>query len=265
MAAALVTGATAGIGAGFARHLAAEGYRLVLVARDLDRLNLAATSLAERYAVDVEVLRADLATVEGRSVVASRLADVDLLVNNAGIGLYREFGAAPVEDELRLLHVNVTTVLELTHAAVVAMTARGSGLIINVASVGGLVVRPETATYGASKAYVIAFSEALGQRLKGSGVTVSALCPGFTHTEFHERASVDLSHLPDWMWLDVDHVVSVGLADARAGKLLSVPSLRYKALAGVARVAPRRLVRRLGATGRPRAAGPGSRPIGWPT
>jgi uncharacterized protein len=201
---ALITGATAGLGAAFAARLAAEGYDLVLVARDELRLAAAKIDLEQRDKITVENLAADLATAPGCDAVAARIATddrpVELLINNAGIGLYRGFGKAALADEDRMLDLNVRAVMHLAHAAVGAMRRRGRGMIVNVASVGGIVPRPETVTYGASKAYVIAFSEALAKLVAGTGVTVTAICPGFVHTEFHERAQVDMSYLPRWMW-----------------------------------------------------------------
>jgi len=246
--AALITGATAGLGAVFARRLAAEGRDLVLVARDLERLQASAADLRERYPVAVDILSADLATDAGRRAVADRLADdtspIDTLVNNAGFGLYASFGSVPLADEERLLDVNVRAVLVLTHAAVTAMTHRGRGEIINVASVAGFLPRGRAATYAAGKAWVISFSEGLSLRLAGTGVRICAICPGFVHTEFHQRANADMSDTPAWMWLDPDLVVADGLADARAGKPVSIPSRRYRAVLGLVRVLPRGLVRR---------------------
>ena len=249
MSRALVTGATAGLGAEFARQLAAGGADLVLVARDEARLEAAAKTLAERRGVSVEVLSADLSTVDGCDRVAERLVStsvpVDTLVNNAGIGTYRVFGGADLELEEYMLDLNVRAVLRLSHAAVRAMTGRGSGQIINVSSVAGFVPRGGNVTYSASKAWVMMFSEALAVQLTGTGVQVTAVCPGFTHTEFHERAAADMSKVPDWMWLDAADVVAHGLADARKGKPVSVPSAKYKALTGAARHVPRPLLRRV--------------------
>ena len=244
---ALVTGATAGLGAAFARTLAAEGRDLVLVARTAQRLESMAADLRTRFGVQVEVLAADLSTEHGCAAVAARLLHsdqpIDTLVNNAGIGLYRAFGKAPLADERRLLDLNVGSVLTLTHAAVEAMTARGRGEIINVSSVAGFVPRGASTTYAAGKAWVTSFSEGLALLLSGTGVRVTAICPGFTRTEFHDRAKADMSGTPSWLWLDADRVVAEGLADARAGVVISVPSKRYKALLLLVKVLPRSVVR----------------------
>ena len=246
---ALVTGASAGLGASFVRRLAAEGRDLVLVARDAERLEATAAELRERYPVQVEVLPADLGTEEGCAAVAARLAaedkPVDTLVNNAGFGLYQAFGKAPVDRELQMLDVNVRAVLVLSHAAAVAMTGRGRGEIINVSSVAGFLPRGSAATYAASKAWVTSFSEGLAALLKHKGVRVTAICPGFTHTEFHARAKADMSDTPSFLWLDADRVVADGLADARAGKVISVPSKRYRAIVTLVKLLPRPVVARV--------------------
>jgi short-subunit dehydrogenase len=242
---ALVTGASAGLGAEFATQLAACGHDLVLVARDAARLDSGAERLRADHRVEVEILSADLATDDGCAAVADRLAagDVDLLVNNAGVGTYQPFGRADLALEEAQLDLNVRAVLRLTHAAVRAMTARGSGRVLNVSSVAGFVPRGGNATYSASKAWVSMFSEALAIQLLGTGVTVTAVCPGFTHTEFHDRAQADMSHVPSRMWLEAADVVKEGLADTFAGKPLSVPSRRYKTLVGITRTIPRPLLR----------------------
>jgi short-subunit dehydrogenase len=240
---ALVTGASAGLGAEFARQLAEGGNDLVLVARDEARLESTKVAIEDRYAVHAEVLSADLSTVDGCDRVAARIASddapIDTLVNNAGIATYKRFGRAELADEERQLDVNVRAVLRLTHAAVRSMTQRSSGQIVNVSSVAGFVPRGGNVTYSASKAWVTMFSEALSVQLAGSGVHVTAVCPGFTHTEFHDRAQADMSRVPDWMWLDAERVVAQALADARRGKPLSVPSAKYKVLTGMARHVPR--------------------------
>jgi hypothetical protein len=249
MPAALVTGATAGIGAEFALQLAQSGYDLVLVARDEARLAETRESLAARFGVGVDVIAADLVTDAGCAVVAERISDVqrpiDLLVNNAGIGTYQSFGTAELADEERQIDLNIRAVLRLSHAAVRSMTGRGSGCILNVSSVSAFVPRGSNATYGASKAWVTMFSESLSVQLTGTGVTVTAVHPGFTHTEFHERAQADMSHVPKRMWLEAPDVVREALADAAKGKPLSTPSRQYKAMVGAARSVPRPVLRRI--------------------
>jgi short-subunit dehydrogenase len=249
MTTALVTGASAGLGAEFARQLAARGDDLVVVARDEARLSATREALERKYSVKVEMLPADLSTVDGCERVAERIvstsAPIDTLVNNAGIGLYRPFGSVDLEVDERLLDVNVRSVLRLTHAAVRVMTGRHSGQILNVSSVAGFVPRGGNVSYSASKAWVTMFSEALAVQLSGSGVQVTVVCPGFTHTEFHQRADADKSKMPAWMWLDASAVVAQALADARKGKPVSVPSARYKAMISAARHVPRPLLYRV--------------------
>jgi short-subunit dehydrogenase len=249
MPTALITGATAGLGAEFARQLAATRYDLVLVARDTGRLESTRAELSAKYGVGVEVLPADLTTDAGCDAVVARISDVqhpiDMLINNAGFGMYKVFGTGDIADEERQLDLNVRAVLRLSHAAVRAMTGRNSGQIVNVSSVAGFVPRGSNATYSASKAYVTMFSEALAVQLQGTGVTATAICPGFTHTEFHERANADMSHVPDRMWLDADLVVREGLADVAKGKPISVPSRQYKTLVTATRSLPRPLLRKI--------------------
>jgi short-subunit dehydrogenase len=249
MPTAVITGATAGIGAAFARRLAAERFALVLVARDRDRLARTAEDLHLQFGVAVEALPADLATDEGCAAVEARLADgtrpVDLLVNNAGFGLAAPFWESPVEDADRQLQVLVRAVLRLTHAALGGMLERRSGDVINVSSVAGFTPGGRGATYVACKAWVTAFSESLGLHLAGTGVHVSALCPGFTRTEFHARAGMDPDKVPGPLWLDADDVVSTGLRDHRRGLAVSIPGMQYKALVAASRLVPRRAVQRI--------------------
>ncbi|MER7208565.1 SDR family oxidoreductase [Streptosporangium sp. NPDC000239] len=248
MPSALITGATAGIGAAFARRLAADGFSLVLVARDEERLSAAAESLRLRYGVEAEVLAADLATDEGLERVEARLRQgVDLLVNNAGFGHPGSFLDVPVPDELRMLKVHCEAVLRLTMAALPGMRKRNRGAVINVASVAAFLNR---GTYSASKAWVVNYSESMAAELVGTRVRVMALCPGFVRTEFHERASMDTSGIPGFLWLSADDVVNESMRDLALGKRVSVPDLRYKVIVGVSRLVPRGLAagvsRRLG-------------------
>ncbi len=244
MTTALVTGATAGIGREFAVQLATRGDALVLVARDLARLEALAEELRAEHGVEVEVLPADLSDREQTAEVAQRVASserpVDLLVNNAGYSLKKRFLDNDVTDEEALFDVLARAVLVLSHAAGNAMRARGRGAIVNVSSVASFMA---SGTYSAEKSFVTVFTEGLAAELDGTGVTATALCPGFTHTEFHERADVDMSRLPEFVWLDAPRLVRDALADVGRGKVVSVPGRRYKVAVAALRLLPRPLVR----------------------
>ncbi|MFG3422827.1 SDR family NAD(P)-dependent oxidoreductase [Micromonospora sp. NPDC048063] len=242
---ALITGATAGIGAAFARRLASDGWHLVLVARDAARLADTAAELTARHGREVETIPADLSTDDGCAAVERRLAEgspVELLVNNAGISLNTPFLRSSAEDEARLLRLNVHAVMRLTLAALRPMTERRHGAVINVSSVAGFGAVMPGSTYSASKAWVTNFSESVGQSARPFGVRVMALCPGYTRTEFHERAGINMSKTPEWMWLRADDVVDEALRDLRKGKLVSVPAWKYKLAVAGLRHAPRRLL-----------------------
>ena len=240
---ALITGATAGIGAEFARQLAEQGHNVVLVARDAGRLAATAAELENRYGAAAETIAADLTDDAGIAAVVARLTDparpVEILVNNAGIGLLRSFADNDIAEEKKHLKLHVETAMELSHAALQGMLARRSGRIINVASVAAFLPR---GTYSAAKAWLVSFSRGANLAYAKQGVAVTAVCPGFTHTEFHDRMGMDKTATPRWMWLEARQVVSEGLADNAKGKAVSIPSKRYKVLTSAARVLPSKLV-----------------------
>ncbi|GAB3023095.1 dehydrogenase [Mycobacterium bourgelatii] len=240
----MITGPTSGIGAGYARRYARDGYDLVLVARDAGRLEELAGELAV-HGGNVEVLSADLAQAADRDKVCDRLAEgVRVLVNNAGFGTSGEFWESDPAQLQKQLDVNVTAVMHLTRAALPPMLEAGAGTVINIASVAGLLPG-RGSTYSASKAWVISFTEGLSSSLQGTGVGVHAICPGYVHTEFHSRAGIDMTSVPSFMWLEVDDVVSESLADVARGKVLSIPGVQYKYLVASGRAMPRRLTRAL--------------------
>ena len=249
MSVSLVTGATAGIGHEYARQLAARGDDLVLVARDGTRLELVAEELRRAHQVEVEVLvadlvdRADLARVEAR--LADRAHPVDLLVNNAGFGLKKRFLDNTADEETAMLEVLVTAVLRLSHAALGAMAERGHGGIINVSSVAAFLPR---GSYSAAKAWVNSFSEWAHLEYGSRGVTVMALCPGFTKTEFHERMQVKRGD--GFMWLDADFLVRKSLEDFDKGRAYSVPGAQYKTITALSKAIPNRVLRLTQSIGR---------------
>ncbi|MFH5821737.1 SDR family NAD(P)-dependent oxidoreductase [Georgenia sp. AZ-5] len=245
MGTALVTGATSGIGLELAWQLAAARHRLVLVARDGERLEKVAHQIRSAAAVAVEVLPADLATAEGRDAVRDRLGGgatpVGLLVNNAGFGLGQPFLGGDLAREDQALEVMVRSVLVLSKAAAESMVPRGRGAILNVSSMAALTAM---GTYAAHKAWVLTFTEALAAELAGTGVTATALCPGLVRTEFHERAGLEAATWPAPAWVDVEKVASAALTAVRRGQVVVTPSLRYTAAAAALRLTPRWLVRR---------------------
>lgn len=248
---ALITGATAGIGNAFARELAGRGWNVALVARDVERLESVATELRTKHGVEVDVIGADLTTPDGLDRAVNRVTDssspVDLLVNNAGASLANWFGTTDVSDEDRQLDLLVRAPMHLMDAALKAMSGRGHGGVINVASVAAFTPR---GTYSAHKAWLVNLSQWANWQYADRGVTVTAMCPGFVRTEFHQRGDMDVSSVPAWMWLRTDPIVRATLKDHERGKALSVPSLRYKALTLLARYAPTPVVARVAKRGR---------------
>jgi len=245
VATALVTGASAGLGAEYTRQLAADGWDLVLVARDRKRLEAAATS-AKKTGVEAEVLPADLSERSDLERVVARIAEekrpIDLLINNAGYGFSSRFEDTSPEVLDGGLDVMVRAVMVLSQAAARAMRSRGHGAILNVSSIAAQL---PGGVYAAHKAWVKVFTEGLASDLRGSGVTATAVLPGLVHTEFHERAHVSIKGAPGWMWLDPPQVVKASLRAVRRGKATVTPTFRYKVLLGLAKVTPRAFVRRI--------------------
>ena len=245
---ALVTGASAGIGEAFSERLAREQYDLILVARTRDRLEALAKRLVESRGIGVEVLPADLCQPADLRIVEEKLASdptIDLLVNNAGFGNFgtvAEIDVDRLEAEIRL---NVLALVRLTRAVLAPMVARGRGAIINVSSMAGIQPTPFNANYGATKAFVNSFTEAIHEELRGSGVRVQVLQPGFTRTEFQDRAGIDISNIPTVAWMEAGEVVDASLAALRRGDLVCVPGGMNKAVAAVSGALPRALMRRL--------------------
>jgi short-subunit dehydrogenase len=242
---ALVTGATAGIGESFTRLLASKGYNITLVARDEVRLHERAGGLREKYGIQTFVLPADLATKNGVKLVEKYIQsyEIEVLINNAGFGINKAFTASDLGDEQDLLNILVRTPMRLMHVILPGMKERKSGTIINVSSVAGFIAG---GTYSAAKSYLTVLSESLNTELKGTGVIVSALCPGFTRTEFHQRGRMKMKGLPSFMWLNADKLVAQSWKDAQANQPVSVPGWQYKLLVAIVSIAPRSFVRQIG-------------------
>ncbi len=245
-ATALVTGASSGIGREMARQLAVAGTDLVLVARDTARLEALAGDLRAQGR-EVEVLTADLGEPAQLATVEARVADaarpVDLLVNNAGFGTYGDFAGLDIDGEVGEVDVNIVALMRLTHAALGAMLARDLGAILNVSSVAGLQATPGNATYGASKAFVAAFSEAVSEELRGTGVSLTCVLPGFTRTQFQERAGIGGREIPGPLWQSAEQCAAEALAGTAAGKAWVVTGAVNKVAAAAAGAAPRGLSR----------------------
>jgi short-subunit dehydrogenase len=246
---ALVTGASSGIGAEFARQLAGQGYDLILVARCEERLAALAASLARTYGVGAEIQVADLtrpaelAQVERR---INRLENLAILVNNAGFGTTGSFAEIDLGPQLDMVHLHILACMRLCRAALPGMIARRRGRIINVSSMAGLVPLPENATYCATKAFLNSFSEALQAELAGTGVRVQALCPGFTHTEFHSSPEFERrgrQPIPGFLWLSAPEVVATSLNALKRNQVIHIPGIKYKFLALLIHLTPARLRR----------------------
>lgn len=245
---ALVTGASAGLGRVFAERFAARGYDLLLVGRDAARLDAVSRELAERFGVGVEPFAADLSRDDEVTRLVERIAALPhlaVLVNNAGFGVRGMLATAPPEPQAAMLHLHTLAPMRLTRAALPGMIRRGSGAVINVSSVASFIYAAGNVNYCATKAYLTVFSEGLARELEGTGVTVQALCPGFTHTEFHQRMGFDKRDVPGWMWMDAKDVVDYSLACLdRGGPVICVPGARYRLIVALLRLVPRRWIGR---------------------
>jgi short-subunit dehydrogenase len=250
---ALVTGASSGIGEEFARQLAQRGQDVVLVARRKDRLDTLAATLSALHSVIVEVIPADVTTQRGIGVVRKRIraGDIALLVNNAGVGSVGEFAQLPLEREVEQVDLNIRALLQLTHAALRSMIQHERGVIINVASMAGFQAVPYNATYAATKAFVLNFSEALHEEAKARGVTVTCLCPGPVRTEFQHVAGIDADRMGGRALLrfmareNAHDVVRTALSAVEAGRAIAIPGGINAAIAETAHLMPRPIVRRL--------------------
>jgi short-subunit dehydrogenase len=249
---AVITGASSGIGAMFARKLAARGYDLLLVARREERLRSVARELAETYHVSADILAADLAVDGDRDRVAERIrsaANLGMLVNNAGFGTLGFFADTTVESQMQMHRVHVIAAMQLTHAALENLIARGEGGVINVSSVAAFSQTAGSVSYSATKGWMNSFTAGLYAELEvlKSPVKVQALCPGFTLSEFHDTLGMDRSPIPQSLWMTADFVVSESLRGFDEGKLFVIPGWRYKVIVMFMKVLPGAMLRRFSA------------------
>jgi len=242
---ALVTGATSGIGESFTRLLAENNYNIVLVARDIPRMQERALGLQEKFNVQTHIIQADLSTDAGCAAVEHYIANnqVDVLINNAGFGLNKAFTMSDIDAEQQMFDVLVRTPMRLMHVALPLMKQRNKGVIINVSSVAGYIAG---GSYSAAKSYLTVITESLHTELAGTNIKISALCPGFTRTEFHQRGRMSMKGLPSFMWLDSDKLVAKAWSDALKGEAVSIPGWQYQLLVFVIHSLPRSIIRKVG-------------------
>ena len=242
---ALVTGATSGIGESFTRLLAENNYNIVLVARDMPRLQERARELEAKFRVETHIIQADLSTDAGCAAVEHYIVNnqVDVLINNAGFGLNKAFTISDLDAEQQMFDVLIRTPMRLMHVALPLMKQRNKGVIINVSSVAGYIAG---GSYSAAKSYLTVISESLHTELAGTNIRISALCPGFTRTEFHQRGRMSMKGLPSFMWLDSDKLVAKAWSDALKGEAVSIPGWQYQLLVFVIQTLPRSIIRKVG-------------------
>ncbi len=238
---AVITGASAGIGTTFARKLAARGYDLVLTARRDDRLKSLASELQTRHGINATAFCADLTVPDDVGALANEIENLDslaMLVNNAGFGTTGHFVDSDIARQVDMLNVHVTASIRLTHAALPGMISRKQGDIINVSSISGFLPSAGSVTYASTKAYLNCFSEALHAELRGTGVRIQALCPGFTYTEFHDSPELEdftRDQVPKALWMSSEAVVEKSLADIHKNKVISIPGFKNRVLVALLR------------------------------
>jgi short-subunit dehydrogenase len=246
---AAVTGATAGIGREFCEQLAARQYDLLIVARDGNRLEALRRDLESRHGITVDVFPADLSVDDDVARLTGVLAaapKLSMLVNNAGFGTRGALADASPARQEAMLRLHVLAPMRLTQAALPGMLRNGTGAVVNVSSVASFLYSAGNVNYCATKAYLTTFSEGLAAELKGTGVRVQALCPGFTRSEFHQRMEADMTHLPRWMWMSAAQVVRASLRNLqRRGPVICIPGIQYRLAATVLRLVPRGWLGRL--------------------
>ena len=245
---AWVTGASTGIGAAFARRLARDGFDLALVARSRQRLQSLASELRAGNGISCDVVPADLTQAEDLRGIEQLVADdaaLELMVNNAGFGTAGRFAELDPDREEEEIRLNVVALTRLTRAALPRLISHGRGGVINVSSLAAFQPAPLNATYGATKAFVNSFTEALHEELRGTGVHVQVLCPGFTRTEFQDRAGIDASGIPSFAWMTPEAVVDASLAGLRRGDVVCVPGVANRVVAATTAAVPRSVLRRI--------------------
>lgn len=237
----MITGASSGIGAAFARQLAAKGKNLILVARRKERLVNLANDLQQHYGITAEILAADLSNLTDIEQVENHIAEIenlDMLINNAGFGTVGRFVEINLSRQIDMINVHIIAGVRLCRAALPGMIARHNGAIINVSSIAAFIPTPGNVTYSATKAYLVTFSEALQTELVGTGVKVQALCPGFTYTEFHDSSEYegfDRSQIPKMLWISAEEVVTSSLKALERSQVIYIPGFKNRLLVAVAR------------------------------
>jgi len=236
----LITGASSGIGTAFARSLASQGYDLVLVARREAQLRSLADEVQRKFNVNAQVFPADLSDpiqVKRLETQVAEIGDLEILINNAGFGVPGKFVEIQAERNAEMIQVHILATVRLCRAALPGMISRGRGSIINVSSIAAFMATPRNATYSATKAYLNVFSEALQDELKGTGIRVQALCPGLTHTEFHDHPGYEdyKRRIPEFFWMQAEDVVRESLDALKKGRVICIPGFKNRLIVAIIR------------------------------